>query len=96
MYSGSGCVSATGVQSGKAECGMWEGEEEQRGEKAGGRSKKRVNGKLMSTVEELSVMEGEKGSGARVRSEDKRGEYKGMMCSGLGLQWVSVEDADKR
>jgi hypothetical protein len=42
------------------------------------------------------MMEGEKGWGARVRSEDKRGEYRGMVCSGLGLQWVLVEDADKR
>jgi hypothetical protein len=32
----------------------------------------------------------------RARLEDKRGVYKGMMCSGLGLQWVLVEDADKR
>jgi hypothetical protein len=41
-------------------------------------------------------MKGEEEGVVRVRSEDKRGEYKGMMCSGLGLNWVSVEDVDKR
>jgi hypothetical protein len=55
--------------------------------KAGGRSKERVNGKLVSTVGEFNNMEGEECWVARARSEDKRGVYKGMMCSGLGLRW---------